>query len=67
MEEIRVPFLIRIRPGLKARLTELAKSEHRSLYQQIEFLLEGAIQPEAGASAAPRASRPKRQGKKRSP
>ena len=43
MEDSRVAFLLRIRPALKASLVELAKSEHRSLNQQIEFLLERSI------------------------
>ena len=33
-------MLLRMRASLKARLVELAKREHRSLNQQIEFLLE---------------------------
>jgi len=33
-------------PTLKARLVDLAKSEHRSLNQQIEFLLERSISSE---------------------
>ena len=36
-------MLIRIRAGLKARIGELAKREHRSTNQQIEFLLERAL------------------------
>jgi len=43
MNEPRVPLLIRIRAGLKASLEELAKQEHRSTNQQIEFLLERAV------------------------
>jgi hypothetical protein len=43
MEESRVAILIRIGPGLKARLVDLAKREHRSLNQQIEFLLEHSL------------------------
>jgi hypothetical protein len=35
--------LVRMRGSLKARLVELAKREHRSLNQQIEFLLEHSI------------------------
>ena len=42
MSEPRVPILIRIQRSLKTRLTELARSEHRSLNQEIEFLLERA-------------------------
>jgi hypothetical protein len=38
-EKKTAALLIRISPDLKARLTELAKREHRSLNQQIEFML----------------------------
>jgi hypothetical protein len=47
MEKARVAVLVRIRPALKAKLAELAKSEHRSVNQQIEFLLERSISREA--------------------
>ncbi len=43
MAQKRVPLLIRIEPKLKAELTELAKAEHRSLNQQIEYLLSHAV------------------------
>ena len=43
MPEKRVALLIRIPSGLKMKLTELAKREHRSLNQQIEFLLERSV------------------------
>jgi hypothetical protein len=43
MEKSRVAILVRIRPALKAKLVDLAKSEHRSLNQQIEFLLDRSI------------------------
>jgi hypothetical protein len=33
-------FTLRIRQGLKPRLADLAKREHRSLNHQIEFMLE---------------------------
>ena len=46
MEKSRVAVLVRIRPTLKARLVDLAKAEHRSLNQQIEFLLERSISSE---------------------
>jgi hypothetical protein len=46
MNESRVPVLIRIQPSLKAKLIELAKREHRSLNQEIEFLLEGSLASE---------------------
>ncbi len=43
MPERKVALLLRIQQGLKDRLTDLAKREHRSLNQQIEFLLEQAL------------------------
>ena len=41
--ERKVALLPRIQQALKDRLTDLAKHEHRSLNQQIEFLLEQAL------------------------
>jgi hypothetical protein len=43
MPERKVALLLRIQQGLKDQLTDLAKHEHRSLNQQIEFLLEEAL------------------------
>jgi hypothetical protein len=43
MKESKVAVLVRIRSGLKDRLVDLAKREHRSLNQQIEFLLEHSL------------------------
>ena len=43
MHESIVAVLVRMGASLKARLVELAKREHRSLNQQIEFLLEHSI------------------------
>jgi len=40
MPERRTALLLRIRHGLKDQLAHLAKREHRSLNQQIEFILE---------------------------
>jgi hypothetical protein len=40
MPEHRVALLLRLRRELKERLAEFAKHEHRSLNQQIEFILE---------------------------
>lgn len=40
MPERRVALLLRLRGDLKERLADFAKSEHRSLNQQIEFILE---------------------------
>jgi hypothetical protein len=36
-------LLLRIPEGLKDRLVDLAKREHRSVNQQIEFLLEQSL------------------------
>jgi hypothetical protein len=47
MPERRVALLLRIRQELKDRLAALAKREHRSLNQQIEFILEKVLS-EAG-------------------
>jgi len=43
MRERRVGLLLRIQEGLKNRLVDLAKREHRSVNQQIEFLLEQSL------------------------
>jgi hypothetical protein len=43
MPEGRTALLLRIRRGLKDELASLAKREHRSLNQQIEFLLERSL------------------------
>ena len=40
MLKSRVALLLRLRRGLKEQLMEFAKREHRSLNQQIEFILE---------------------------
>jgi hypothetical protein len=40
MPEPKVALLLRIQRGLKDRLATLAQIEHRSLNQQIEFILE---------------------------
>jgi len=47
MPEHSTALLLRIRQGLKDRLTDLAKREHRSLNKQIEFILESFL---SGAS-----------------
>jgi hypothetical protein len=46
----RVALLLRIQQELKDQITDLAKHEHRSLNQQIEFLLEEAL---SGAAKKP--------------
>ena len=43
MQEPKVAVLVRMRAVLKARIADLAKREHRSVNQQIEFLLERSI------------------------
>jgi hypothetical protein len=40
MPERRVALLLRLRKELKEQLANFAKREHRSLNQQIEFILE---------------------------
>lgn len=40
MPEHRIALLLRIRRELKEQLVEFARYEHRSLNQQIEFILE---------------------------
>jgi len=46
MSESRARVLLRIPASLKAKLTELAEREHRSLNKQIEFLLDRCIRGE---------------------
>jgi hypothetical protein len=43
MQERSTALLLRIRQGLKDRLADLAKHEHRSLNKQIEFILESFL------------------------
>jgi hypothetical protein len=44
MNEPTVRIMLRIPTSLKAKLTELAEREHRSLNKQIEFILDRSIQ-----------------------
>jgi hypothetical protein len=44
ISESRARVLLRIPASLKARLSQLAAQEHRSLNKQIEFMLESAFQ-----------------------
>jgi hypothetical protein len=61
MQEPKVSLLIRIRADLKARLVDLAKREHRSMNQQIEFLLEQSFSnPARNLSDAPQKAGEKR-------
>lgn len=55
MPERSAALLLRIRQGLKERLTELAKREHRPLNKEIEFILESFL---ADASERPPSERP---------
>ena len=48
MRQLKVSLLIRIRADLKARLVDLAEREHRSVNQQIEFLLEQSFSNTTG-------------------
>jgi hypothetical protein len=43
MPDQKVATLLRFRRELKEKLTQLAKREHRSLNQQIEFILESFL------------------------
>ncbi len=63
MEHSRVALLIRIRRSLKARLVQLAEREHRSLNQQIEFLLEHALANEESNLSEPHGARPQERRK----
>jgi hypothetical protein len=51
MSDSRARVLLRIPAKLKARLSELAEREHRSLNKQIESLLERAIEEENARDA----------------
>jgi hypothetical protein len=60
MGQTKVAVLVRILPTLKANLSEIAKREHRSLSQQVEFFLERCvedIETNLGDEAASRAGR----------
>ena len=65
MKEERASFLIRMRAGLKARIEELARLEHRSTNQQIEYLLERAIEGHAGEVGSSADTEPKPRTKSR--
>ena len=43
MRQTKAAVLVRLSPTLKATLSEIAKREHRSLSQQVEFLLERCV------------------------
>jgi hypothetical protein len=43
MKDSKVALLVRIPASLKEKLAEIAKREHRSLNQQIEFFLDCCI------------------------
>jgi hypothetical protein len=52
MPEPRVALLIRVPAGLKARLSEIAKRERRSLSKQAELLLERCLEQKPTRSIA---------------
>jgi len=52
--------LLRIRQGLKDQLAAFAKREHRSLNQQIEFILEHFL---SDTAKTPRSEQPAREGR----
>jgi hypothetical protein len=52
MSEKKAALLIRISAQLKQKLVKLAEREHRSLNQQIEFLLERAANNSTTGSSA---------------
>jgi len=49
MPEPRVALLVRLPASLKARLTEIAKQERRSLSRQVELLLERCLEHETSS------------------
>ena len=46
-------MLIRLPPGMRAQLKELAKARHRSMTGQVAAMLESAIEEEKMASGQP--------------
>ena len=63
MPERKVALLLRIEQGLKDRLADLAKREHRSLNQQIEFLLEQGFSHEGKKAQSDQQGEKSRHGK----
>ena len=57
MDDSRVAVLVRIRPALKAKLVSLAKAEHRSFNQQVEFLLERSVSGDQNSPDEPQTVR----------
>jgi predicted HicB family RNase H-like nuclease len=58
MSEPRATLLVRVSASLKARLTEMAKRERRSLSKQVELLLEryiAALEKEGSAESRQKA------------
>jgi hypothetical protein len=43
MRQTKAAVLVRLSPTRKATLSEIAKREHRSLSQQVEFFLEHCV------------------------
>ncbi len=67
MSEARVPLLVRVTPGLKSKLEEIATSERRSLSRQVELLLERcvAMQDTHSSTLAPTAGTEKKRKSQR--
>lgn len=62
MSEPRATLLIRVSASLKARLSDIAKRERRSLSKQVELLLEryvAILDKEGSSEAEQKARRPK--------
>jgi len=66
MPEKRVALLIRIAPKLKQELADIAKREHRSINQEIEFLLVRAIQDISAREAQELKASPTHQSRRKS-
>lgn len=62
MSEPRSTLLVRVSASLKARLTEIAKRERRSLSKQVELLLEryvAVLDKESSSESVQKDRRPK--------
>jgi hypothetical protein len=64
MPEQKVALLLRLRRELKERLTDVAKREHRSLNQQIEFILEHFLSDAASAPGSEQRAEGRRKNEK---
>ena len=63
MAEDRVAILLRLRPKLKEQLVDLAKREHRSINQQVEFILEDFLSHSVGPALNEHSSETRSRGK----